>query len=187
MGAVLLQQVCHEGDVDDGKPQCVDPRQPLLVGERGHLPPKLIEGLVQAEHPPPLAHIGRLPLDYCDNPSASVFGGEPKAPWHYSSLLWEPAAPAALRAWWDVSFAVDMFHLSSELGLTAWRKLQQRDVRGKLWQRDGITSAPLHLHIQSKNKANKALCVLVSRPGEVAVPSLSVQNPGLVSWVFSQV
>lgn len=66
--AVLLQQVRHERDVDDGQPQRVDTGQSLLVGECGNFPPQLVKRLVQAEHPLPLPHVGRLPLDHVDDP-----------------------------------------------------------------------------------------------------------------------
>lgn len=69
----LPQQVGHEGDVDDGQAERVDARQPLLVGEGGDFPPQLIERFVQAEHPLPLAHVGRLSLDHGDDPPPSGF------------------------------------------------------------------------------------------------------------------
>ena len=56
------QQLVHEADVGDGEAQRLYPRQPLLVGEGGHLGAQPVEGLVQVEHPPPLPDVGRPPL-----------------------------------------------------------------------------------------------------------------------------
>lgn len=72
---VLPQQVGHEGDVDDGQPERVDARQPLLVGEGGDFPPQLIKRFIQAEHPLPFPHVGRLSLDHGDEPPPSGFAG----------------------------------------------------------------------------------------------------------------
>lgn len=72
---MLLQQVGHEGDVDDGQPERVDARQPLLVGECGHFPPQLIKGFIQAEHPLPFPHVGRLSLHHGDEPPPPGFTG----------------------------------------------------------------------------------------------------------------
>lgn len=64
----VLQQVRHEGDVDDGQAERLDTRQPLLIGECGNFPPQFIKRFVQAKHPFPLPHIGRLSLDHGDDP-----------------------------------------------------------------------------------------------------------------------
>ena len=56
------QQLVHEADVGDGEAQRLYPRQPLLVGEGGHLGAQPVEGLVQVEHPPPLPDVCRPPL-----------------------------------------------------------------------------------------------------------------------------
>lgn len=56
------QNLGHKADVRDGQPQRFDARQPFLVGERGHLAAQLVERLVQIEHAPALANVGRPPL-----------------------------------------------------------------------------------------------------------------------------
>jgi len=57
-----LEQLGHEADVRDGQPERLDPGQALLVRERGHLAPQLVERLVQVVHAPALAYVGRAPL-----------------------------------------------------------------------------------------------------------------------------
>ncbi|TNN62334.1 hypothetical protein EYF80_027451 [Liparis tanakae] len=80
--------VRHEGDVDHGQPETVDTGQSLLVGECRNFPPQFIKRLVQAKHPLPLPHIGRLPLDHGDDPPA--FG--------LAVVSVRPAAVVPLRA-----------------------------------------------------------------------------------------
>lgn len=48
----------HERNVHDGQAEGLDPRQPFLVREGGHLLAKLVEGRVEAEHPTPLTDVG---------------------------------------------------------------------------------------------------------------------------------
>jgi len=57
-----LEQLGHEADVRDGQPERLDPGQALLVRERGHLAPQLVERLVQVVHAPALAYVRRAPL-----------------------------------------------------------------------------------------------------------------------------
>lgn len=66
----VLQQVRHEGNVDDGQTESVDAGQSLLVGECWNFPPQFVKRLVEAKHPLPFAHIGRLPLDHGYDPPA---------------------------------------------------------------------------------------------------------------------
>jgi len=57
------QDLPEERDVRDGKPQGVDLGQPLLVRERGHVAPELLEGRVDAQHPLALPDVGGVSLD----------------------------------------------------------------------------------------------------------------------------
>lgn len=43
---LALQELGHERNVDDGQAEGLDPGQPLLISEGGHLPAQLVEGLV---------------------------------------------------------------------------------------------------------------------------------------------
>lgn len=43
-------------------PECVDLAEPLLVGERGDVVAEALEGVVDALHPLPLPHVGRVTL-----------------------------------------------------------------------------------------------------------------------------
>lgn len=97
---VSLQQVRHEGDVDDGQTERVDAGQPLLVGERGNFPPQFIKRLVQAKHPLPFPHVGRLPLDHGDDPPPFGLAGMPVRPAavaprraHHQTLVLQVLAP----------------------------------------------------------------------------------------------
>lgn len=56
------QDVPEQGDVGDGQAQGVDLGEAFLEGEGGHEAPELVEGRVDAEHPPPLAQVGGAAL-----------------------------------------------------------------------------------------------------------------------------
>lgn len=60
--AARQQDLPQQRDVGDGQPQCVDLGQPLLVREGGHVAAQLLEGGVDAQHPLPLADVGRVTL-----------------------------------------------------------------------------------------------------------------------------
>lgn len=56
------EDVPEQGDVGGGQAQRVDLGEAFLVGERGHVAAQLVEGRVDAEHPPPLAEVGGAAL-----------------------------------------------------------------------------------------------------------------------------
>ena len=45
----------------DGELEGVDLAEPLLVGQGGDVLAETLEGVVDALHPPPLPHVGRVP------------------------------------------------------------------------------------------------------------------------------
>ena len=48
-------------NLPDGELEGVHLAEPLLVGQGGDVLPETLEGVVDALHPPPLAHVGRVP------------------------------------------------------------------------------------------------------------------------------
>ena len=50
----------HSFLLPDGELEGVHLAEPLLVGQGGDVLPETLEGVVDALHPPPLAHVGRV-------------------------------------------------------------------------------------------------------------------------------
>ena len=48
-------------NLPDGELEGVHLAEPLLVGQGGDVLPETLEGVVDALHPPPLSHVGRVP------------------------------------------------------------------------------------------------------------------------------
>lgn len=58
-------------DLPDSELEGVHLAEPLLVGQGGDVLPEALEGVVDALHPPPLAHVGRVPhVHLADHPPA---------------------------------------------------------------------------------------------------------------------
>ena len=73
--AARHEDLSQQGDVRDGQPQCVDLRQPLLVGKRRYVTAQLLEGRVDAQHPFPLPDVSSVPLHL-----VRVVGHQPARP-----------------------------------------------------------------------------------------------------------
>lgn len=167
-----LQQVRHEGDIDDGQTQRFNSWQSLLVSEGRNFPPQFIKRLIQAEHPLSLPHVSRLSLDHRDDPPA--FGLTVSVP---------PAAVVPSRAHHQVPGA-QIFGARLVVQVSGWRVGQpcvvaeagcglthllpwsQRALLRKIYQvyavdktyQGGVDGSALELHPLPSNGVSWRIC-----------------------------